>query len=132
MWIQQIRQYGNNDIKRLLVGNKSDLTDQRTVEYEKAKVFNTHKISNELFFVSQELADSLCIPYIETSVKNSINVEQAFKAMITEIIPDKPSLESTDTNIKLDSESKAKKNSSGFCQAHSIHFLLVTLIYFFF
>jgi GTPase SAR1 family protein len=52
MWIQQIRQYGNNDIKRLLVGNKSDLTDQRTVEYEKAKVFNTHKISNELFFVS--------------------------------------------------------------------------------
>jgi hypothetical protein len=35
--------------------------------------------------------------------------------MITEIIPDKPSLESTDTNIKLDSESKAKKNSSGFC-----------------
>lgn len=46
MWLQQIDQYGNNDTKKLLVGNKSDLKTKRVVEYEKAKVCNIKKKSN--------------------------------------------------------------------------------------
>jgi GTPase SAR1 family protein len=51
MWIQQIDQYGNNNTKKLLVGNKSDLKTKRTIEYEKAKVCNNEKKSNEFYFV---------------------------------------------------------------------------------
>eukprot|EP00258_Populus_trichocarpa_P042364 XP_024458383.1 GTP-binding protein YPTM2 [Populus trichocarpa] len=57
-----------NNVK-LLVGNKSDLTANKVVSYETAKAF----------------ADEIGIPFIETSAKNSTNVEQAFMAMATEI-----------------------------------------------
>jgi hypothetical protein len=53
----------------------------------------------------------LNIRYVETSAKDSNNVEQAFKDMINEIIPDK----SSNTNIKICSENKSTKTSSGFC-----------------
>jgi hypothetical protein len=61
------------------------------------------------------LGDLLNIRYVETSAKDSNNVEQAFKDMINEIIPDKSSVESTNTNIKIGSENKSAKTSSGFC-----------------
>jgi hypothetical protein len=66
-------------------------------------------------FLFKELSDSLGIQYVETSAKDSTNVEQAFKAMINEIIPDKSYVESTNINIKIGSQSKSTKNSSGFC-----------------
>jgi Ras-related protein Rab-1A len=41
MWLQEIDQHGSNDMKKLLVGNKCDLTAERVVSHEKAKVCNT-------------------------------------------------------------------------------------------
>lgn len=38
-----------------------------------------------LFFPRQEFADSLAIPFLETSAKNATNVEQAFMTMAAEI-----------------------------------------------
>jgi Ras-related protein Rab-1A len=40
IWLQQIEQYGNNDTIKLLIGNKSDLINERKIQYEKAKVDN--------------------------------------------------------------------------------------------
>jgi hypothetical protein len=58
----------------------------------------------------------LNIPYVETSAKNSTNVEQAFKAMIIEIIPSEASAESNKhTTINVSSQGKSAKNASGFC-----------------
>lgn len=37
------------------------------------------------FFSRQEFADSLAIPFLETSAKNATNVEQAFMTMAAEI-----------------------------------------------
>jgi GTPase SAR1 family protein len=54
---------------RLLVGNKSDLTTKKVVDFTTAKDF----------------ADSLGIPFLETSAKNATNVEQAFLTMAAEI-----------------------------------------------
>ena len=53
----------------MLVGNKSDLTSKRQVETEAAK----------------EFADSVTIPFLETSAKNATNVEDAFMTMAGEI-----------------------------------------------
>jgi len=52
-----------------LVGNKSDLTAKKVVDYQTAKAF----------------ADEIGIPFLETSAKNATNVEQAFMTMAAEI-----------------------------------------------
>jgi len=61
-WLFEIDRYASENVCKLLVGNKSDLTNKRAVEYEQAKTF----------------ADELNIPFLETSAKNAANVEQAF------------------------------------------------------
>ncbi|EMS52257.1 GTP-binding protein YPTM2 [Triticum urartu] len=68
-WLNEIDRYASENVNKLLVGNKSDLTDKRVVSYETAKAF----------------ADEIGIPFMETSAKNALNVEQAFMAMSASI-----------------------------------------------
>jgi len=68
-WLQEIDRYANDGVGRLLVGNKSDLTNKKVVEYSVAK----------------EFADQLAISFLETSAKNATNVEQAFLTMAKQI-----------------------------------------------
>ncbi|RDA86480.1 hypothetical protein CP532_3588, partial [Ophiocordyceps camponoti-leonardi (nom. inval.)] len=68
-WLQEIDRYATEGVNKLLVGNKSDIADKKVVEYTVAK----------------ELADSLDIPFLETSAKNASNVEQAFLTMARQI-----------------------------------------------
>ncbi|KZT11416.1 ras-domain-containing protein [Laetiporus sulphureus 93-53] len=68
-WLQEIDRYASEGVNKLLVGNKSDLTSKKVVEYSAAK----------------EFADQLNIPFLETSAKNATNVEQAFLTMAKQI-----------------------------------------------
>jgi len=68
-WIQEVSRYASESVNKLLVGNKSDLEDKRAVNYDEGK----------------ELADSLGIPFIETSAKTAQNVEESFVKMAGEI-----------------------------------------------
>ncbi|PAV61077.1 hypothetical protein WR25_25325 [Diploscapter pachys] len=68
-WLQEIDRYACENVNKLLVGNKSDLTAKRAVDTQAAK----------------EYADQLGIPFLETSAKSSTNVEQAFLTMASEI-----------------------------------------------
>jgi len=68
-WLNEIDRYANENVNKLLVGNKSDLTSKKVVEYSVAKAF----------------ADEIGIPFLETSAKNATNVEQAFMTMAGEI-----------------------------------------------
>ncbi|KAG7169654.1 ras-related protein Rab-1A [Homarus americanus] len=68
-WLQEIDRYACENVNKLLVGNKCDLTHKKVVDYQTAK----------------EYADSLGIPFLETSAKNATNVEQAFMTMAAEI-----------------------------------------------
>ncbi|CAM4819209.1 unnamed protein product [Rotaria magnacalcarata] len=99
-WLTEIERNGPEDVKRLLVGNKCDFTAKRVVDNAKAKKF----------------ADSLQIPYIETSAKDSNNVEQAFKDMISLLTASMLSSKSENANINVSSKEKSPKNSSSsFC-----------------
>lgn len=84
-WLQEIDRYATGGIKKLLVGNKSDLTDKKTVDYNVAK----------------EFADALDIPFLETSALNSTNVEQAFFTMARQI----------KANVANNATTAANKNS---------------------
>ncbi|CAK7564043.1 MAG: ras GTPase [Sporothrix epigloea] len=68
-WLQEIDRYATEGVNKLLVGNKSDMTEKKVVDYQVAK----------------EFADSLGIPFLETSAKNASNVEQAFLTMARQI-----------------------------------------------
>ena len=65
-WLHEIDRYASEGVNKLLVGNKSDLVVKKQVETQAAK----------------DLADSLSIPFLETSAKSAINVEQAFMTMV--------------------------------------------------
>jgi len=68
-WLTEVNRYANEGTCKLLVGNKSDM-DDKAVTAETAK----------------EYADSLGIPFLETSAKNASNVEEAFLTMAAELI----------------------------------------------
>ncbi|KAI9311370.1 GTP-binding protein ypt1 [Dichotomocladium elegans] len=68
-WMQEIDRYAAEGVNKLLVGNKNDMVDKKVVQSEQAK----------------ELSESLGIPFLETSAKDSSNVEQAFLTMAKQI-----------------------------------------------
>lgn len=61
-WMSEARTHGNKDITLILVGNKSDLEDQRVVTVEEAQSF----------------ADQNGLLFIETSAKTGNNVDAAY------------------------------------------------------
>jgi Ras-related protein Rab-1A len=68
-WLNEIDRYASDNVNKLLVGNKCDLTANKVVSYEAGKA----------------LADEMGIPFMETSAKSATNVEQAFMAMAASI-----------------------------------------------
>jgi len=68
-WLQEIERYASEGVSKLLVGNKNDMVDKKQVETDTAK----------------EFADSISIPFLETSAKEATNVEQAFLTMAKQI-----------------------------------------------
>ena len=68
-WLEEISQHASDGARRILIGNKSDLEDERAVDATRARDF----------------AKSVGMQYIETSAKNSDNVTEAFLAMTREI-----------------------------------------------
>ena len=68
-WLHEFDRYACENVNKLLVGNKFDLTTKRVVSTEQGK----------------EFAESLGIEFLETSAKTSTNVEQAFLTMASQI-----------------------------------------------
>eukprot|EP00043_Microstomoeca_roanoka_P011777 m.111362 g.111362 ORF g.111362 m.111362 type:complete len:203 (-) comp15294_c2_seq1:608-1216(-) len=100
-WLQEIDRYACENVNKLLVGNKSDLSSKKQVDYTTAK----------------EFADSIGIPFLETSAKNATNVEQAFMTMAAEIKNRMgPSQMSTEKKKTLDvGSAKVKDSQPGGC-----------------
>jgi len=99
-WLHEIDRYASENVNKLLVGNKSDLTSKRQVETESAK----------------EFADSVSIPFLETSAKNATNVEDAFMTMAGEIkkrMASAPSMsEGNKSKITVSGRTESVKSSS--------------------
>lgn len=101
-WLHEIDRYASEHVNKLLVGNKSDLVAKRAVTYEQG----------------QEFAQSLGIEFVETSAKNSENVEKAFMVMSAQI---KSRMKTQPTNEKAKGskltagQAVGKSEKSGCC-----------------
>ena len=61
-WMTEIDRFAKEGVLRVLVGNKCDLEEKRKISTAKGK----------------ELADSYGIKFLETSAKNTVNIEELF------------------------------------------------------
>ncbi|GAM19695.1 hypothetical protein SAMD00019534_028700 [Acytostelium subglobosum LB1] len=68
-WIRNIEQHATESVKKMLIGNKCDLPEKKVVDTARGKA----------------LADEHGIKFLETSAKNSINVEEAFITLAKDI-----------------------------------------------
>ena len=69
IWLDDIKRHAPEDIPKMLIGNKNDLSAYKKVSHETAK----------------EFADHLEIPFFECSAKNGSTVEEAFSNMAQKI-----------------------------------------------
>lgn len=79
-WVTQIKTYSWDNAQVILVGNKSDMEDERVVSTDRGK----------------QLAEQLGLEFFETSAKENINVKDVFERLV-DIICDKMS-ESLDSD----------------------------------
>jgi small GTP-binding protein len=70
-WLKDLRQFSQDDMKFILIGNKNDLQDQKQITREEGEKF----------------ADSInAIDLIETSAKEGDNVNHAFESLVSIIL----------------------------------------------
>jgi len=72
-WLAEVEKYAHSEVNKLLVGNKSDMrgmaSQESTVSVEESK----------------EFAETMQMDWLETSAKESTNVEDAFHSIATQI-----------------------------------------------
>lgn len=68
-WLAEVDKFANDNVVKLLVGNKSDLESQRAVTYDEGKQY----------------ADSLGIKFLETSAQSASKVDESFFTLAEEI-----------------------------------------------
>jgi len=76
-WLSAVETYCTSNVSVMLVGNKSDLTDDRQVQWDTAQQFaeSLQLLSSS----SNQLRDKAKgIPILETSAKANVNVTEAF------------------------------------------------------
>ncbi|BFU20066.1 Rab family GTPase [Entamoeba histolytica HM-1:IMSS-B] len=84
-WVKNVQEFGEQVIGRILVGNKTDLEQHRTVSTE----------------MGQSLADKIGIPFIETSAAKGENIQETFTCLIKEVIENQKQQTSTKSTERV-------------------------------
>jgi len=104
-WLAEIERYAYNSAVKILVGNKTDLEDNRAKEVSRNR--------------AQEYAsDELNVQYVETSAKTGENVTEAFMKLVEKIKEKKDGMQSHEKSTKVNTliMEKEPKTKRGFCQ----------------
>ncbi len=100
-WIKQIEQNAQNNVCKVLVGNKCDM-DQRKISFEQGA----------------QLAKDYNMKFFETSAKTSYNVNEVFTFLTREILNDNEAKTSSSGPLKLEAKTDAdpKKQKKECCK----------------
>jgi len=93
-WIRNIEQHASENVNKILIGNKCDLVDKKVIDTARGKA----------------LSDQYGIKFLETSAKNSINVEEAFTELAREI--KKRLIDTAEQNFQDEKNIKLNKKDS--------------------
>ena len=83
-WLTEIEKNSNKNVKILLVGNKTDLENERKVTYEEG----------------QEFAKAHNLLFIEISIKTNYNIQESIELLTKEIFEEFVSLRKKNNNNK--------------------------------
>ena len=104
-WIKDLQNVGN-DIKGVIIGNKIDLEQKRDVSKQDL----------------EEIGKKYNMPILETSAKQSINVNEGFELLVNELLKGKNENQivemfsrKTRSDLSISSKSTAKKQKKGGC-----------------
>ena len=99
-WLSEIHRFAGENIEKVLVGNKSDQTSRKEVDYDTGKRF----------------AEDLGIMFTETSAKNGNNIKQLFLSLASQILKNKQNTLNDKKPQILDSSIVSKKQkATGLC-----------------
>ena len=70
-WLRDLKEYGNKDAVYLLIGNKNDLAEEKSVSTKEGEKLASNMKASE---------------FIETSAKRGDNVEKAFRNLVLSVI----------------------------------------------
>ncbi len=94
--MEELKQYGPPGINIIIVGNKSDLLEEKRVKFNEANDF----------------CDKLKIPYIEVSAKTGVNVSNLFENMTSVMVQKESELDAKRKNKKKIDKSHVLANKS--------------------
>ena len=94
-WLKYIEKYAKENVLKFLVGNKSDLVDNRAISQIEANIF----------------AEEHNLPYIETSAKEGVNIDELFEESINKYLKGM-AFQKEEKNIKLN---QVNNNEKGCC-----------------
>ena len=97
-WLKQIEKHAKENVFKFLVGNKSDLVEERKVTFKEAK----------------DYADEHDLPYIETSAKEGININELFESSIKAFLSNNKYI-GGEKNIKLFNQSTNDSEKNACC-----------------
>ncbi len=103
-WMFEVNRYANPVTCRILVGNKCDRAN-KTVPTTRAQAF----------------ADLNEIPFIETSAKSNINVEEVFIQIATNLIAMKGSLSAQNSDQSIQADRERSKLTGSFRMKPNSH-----------
>uniref|UniRef100_T1DF43 Putative rab-protein 10 n=1 Tax=Psorophora albipes TaxID=869069 RepID=T1DF43_9DIPT len=79
-WLRNIDEHANEDVEKMILGNKCDMTDKRVVSKERG----------------ESIAREHDIRFMETSAKANVNIEKAFRELAEAILDKTAGKETTD------------------------------------
>lgn len=90
-WLRNIDEHANEDVEKMILGNKCDMEDKRVINKEKG----------------ESIAQEHSIRFLETSAKANINIEQAFLELAEAILnktPGRDPQENPDSVVRPDNK----------------------------
>ena len=100
-WLRNIDENTDNEVVRMIIGNKCDLDDRRAVSTERG----------------QEIAKSHSVSFLETSAKTNINISRAFHDITLSILLKQPNKEKDIQTVqsKLHQQQNVKTQTGSCC-----------------